>query len=328
MDDNTMDRQDLCMQETPGAEVPARPKRNVLSILSLMVSVVALGLSVCALFCARSQPQLPAEDVSDPAVEYAQSDTFVTYKDRQLPIFTQVMRNRYDPADFTAADGRVTYEQGGQAALVGVDVSYYQEEIDWQQVKDAGIDFAIIRVGFRGYGPAGVIAEDSCFRQNITGALEAGLQVGVYFFSQAVNVWEAKEEANFVLDAIRGYDVTFPVVFDWERIANNSSARTAGLHGNTMTLCARVFCDTVARAGYTPAIYFNQDAGYLDYNLDLLNDYSFWLAEYRSVPTFYYHFDLWQYTAKGTVPGIEGVVDLNLCFTDYKKDMKSVKNRF
>ena len=87
-----------------------------------------------------------------------------------------------------------------------------------------------------------------------------------------------------------------------------------------MTLCAQAFCDTIAQAGYTPVVYFNQDAGYLDYDLDLLKNYGFWLAEYRSVPTFYYHFDLWQYTAKGRVPGIEGEVDLNLCFADYGKE--------
>ena len=228
--------------------------------------------------------------------------------------------SRYDPACFTAANGRVTYAQEGKTALTGVDVSFYQKDIDWHQVKASGIDFAMIRVGFRGYGPSGLISEDSCFRQNVTGALEAGLQVGVYFFSQAVNVWEAREEANFVLSAIQGYDVTFPVVFDWERITNNSSARTNGLPGSTMTLCAQAFCDTIAQAGYTPVVYFNQDAGYLDYDLDLLKNYGFWLAEYRSVPTFYYHFDLWQYTAKGRVPGIEGEVDLNLCFADYGKE--------
>lgn len=301
-------------------DVQATPAKRVdfMKILPLALSVVALILSVWALI--RTRP--PAADVGnvDPGVVFAQPGTVITYKDRQLPAFTQVGLRRYEPSGFTAADGRVTYAQEGKTALTGVDVSGYQKDIDWQQVKASGIDFAIIRVGFRGYGQSGLISEDSSFRRNITGALEAGLQVGVYFFSQAVNVWEAREEANFVLSAIEGYDVTFPVVFDWERITNNSSARTNGMPGSTMTLCAQAFCDAVAQAGYTPAVYFNQDAGYLDYDLDLLKDYGFWLAEYRSAPTFYYDFDLWQYTDKGRVPGIKGDVDLNLSFVDYGKE--------
>lgn len=318
MSDYFMDQQVILPEEAPESAVPAtpaKPRVNVLTMVSLALSCVALVLSLWALL--RTLP--PAQDKHDPGVAYAEPGTVITYKDRQLPAFTQVGLSRYDPACFTAANGRVTYAQEGKTALTGVDVSFYQQDIDWHQVKASGIDFAMIRVGFRGYGPSGLISEDSCFRQNVTGALEAGLQVGVYFFSQAVNVWEAREEANFVLSAIQGYDVTFPVVFDWERITNNSSARTNGLPGSTMTLCAQAFCDTIAQAGYTPVVYFNQDAGYLDYDLDLLKNYGFWLAEYRSVPTFYYHFDLWQYTAKGRVPGIEGEVDLNLCFADYGK---------
>lgn len=318
MSDYFMDQQVILPEEAPESAVPAtpaKPRVNVLTMVSLALSCVALVLSLWALL--RTLP--PAQDKHDPGVAYAEPGTVITYKDRQLPAFAQVGLSRYDPACFTAANGRVTYAQEGKTALTGVDVSFYQKDIDWHQVKASGIDFAMIRVGFRGYGPSGLISEDSCFRQNVTGALEAGLQVGVYFFSQAVNVWEAREEANFVLSAIQGYDVTFPVVFDWERITNNSSARTNGLPGSTMTLCAQAFCDTIAQAGYTPVVYFNQDAGYLDYDLDLLKNYGFWLAEYRSVPTFYYHFDLWQYTAKGRVPGIEGEVDLNLCFADYGK---------
>ncbi len=319
MSDYNMDQQSMWPEENqePTAPVPqAQPRVSTLTIVSLVLSAVALVLSLWALL--RTLP--PAQETPDPAASYAEPGTVITYKDRQLPAFTQVKLNQYDPAGFAAANGRVTYAQEGKPALTGVDVSFYQKDIDWQQVKAAGIDFAIIRVGFRGYGSSGLISEDSCFRQNIAGALEAGLQVGVYFFSQAVNVWEAREEADFVLNAIRGYDITFPVVFDWERITNNSSARTNGMPGSTMTLCAQAFCDAVAQAGYTPVVYFNQDAGYLDYDLDLLKDYGFWLAEYRSVPTFYYHFDLWQYTAKGQVPGIEGAVDLNLCFADYGKE--------
>ncbi len=298
----------------PQPEPAPQEKKSIVAPAALCTAIAALVLSLCALLIA-----LPPREVQppvDPALPAP--DAIVTYKNYQLPAFAQVPVNPYDSAAFSALNGRVNYNGTAARAMTGVDVSVYQEDIDWKQVKASGVDFAMIRVGFRGYGPSGIVSEDSRFRDNIAGALDAGLQVGVYFFSQAINVWEAQEEANFVLNAIKDYDVTFPVVFDWERITN-ASARTDGLPGGTITLCARTFCDTIAQAGYTPMVYFNLDLGYLGYNLDQLNDYGFWLAEYRTTPTFFYHFDLWQYTAKGTVPGIEGSVDLNLAFTDFSQ---------
>lgn len=301
----------------PETVAPAQPAPKAgaskLSVLSAVLSAAALIVALCALW--RTMPPAP-EQTEDPSVVLAQPGTVITYKEHQLPAYTQVPLNAYDPLGFTAGGGRVDYTKDGRKALAGVDVSFYQKDVDWNRVKAAGIDFAIIRVGFRGYGPSGTISEDSCFRQNIEGALAAGLQVGVYFFSQAINVWEAREEADFVLNAIADYDVTFPVVFDWEHIST-SSARTNGLPHSTLSLCAATFCDAIEQAGYTPVIYFNQDMGYLEYDLDMLKDYDFWLAEYRNEPTFYYHFDMWQYTAKGSVPGVEGPVDLNLSFVDY-----------
>ena len=291
----------------PQPEPAPQEKKSIVAPAALCTAVAALVLSLCALLMA-----LPSRDVQPPVDPTLPApDAIVTYKNYQLPAFAQVPVNPYDSAAFSALNGRVNYIGTAARAMTGVDVSVYQEDIDWKQVKASGVDFAMIRVGFRGYGPSGIVSEDSRFRDNIAGALDAGLQVGVYFFSQAINVWEAQEEANFVLNVIKDYDVTFPVVFDWERITN-ASARTDGLPGGTITLCARTFCDTVAQAGYTPMVYFNLDLGYLGYDLNQLKDYGFWLAEYRTTPTFFYDFDMWQYTAKGSVPGIKGNVDLNL----------------
>lgn len=238
----------------------------------------------------------------------------VQYRDRQLPILESVAENQYDTACFGVDEnGWITYESQGKAAKVGVDVSSYQEEIDWQQVAQSGVEFAMIRVGYRGYSK-GVVMPDKNFEQNIQGALDAGLEVGVYFFSQATNVWEAQEEADYVLDAIKSYNITYPVAFDWEFISGNSEARTSGMKADEVTRCAGAFCDMIAKEGYTPLIYFNQDMGYLTYELDSLTDYGFWLAEYNAKPSFYYSFDLWQYSHRATVPGIEGSVDLNLDF--------------
>ena len=161
-------------------------------------------------------------------------------------------------------------------------MSYYQEDIDWRAVKNSGIDFVMIRLGYRGY-ETGKLVLDSRFREYVSGATAAGLDVGIYFFSQAITVEEAREEARFVLSNLQGYAVTYPVVFDWE-IIGVKPARTDDLHPQLLTAAARAFCDTVAAAGYTPAIYFTKYLGYVSYDIGRLGDYDFWFAEYTDAP--------------------------------------------
>ena len=194
----------------------------------------------------------------------------------------------------------------------GVDVSAYQGNVDWEQVAASGIRFAIIRLGYRGYG-TGKMVEDDVALKNIQGALNAGLDVGVYFFSQAISVEEAQEEAQFVLDRIAGYEITMPVVFDWEYISDE--ARTANVDKRTLTDCYLAFCQMIQEAGYTPMAYFNwyQSTGMM--YLKELEDYPFWLALYTDRMTYPYRVEMWQYTCTGRVPGIEGNVDINLYFT-------------
>jgi len=290
----------------------------VLQIFSLVLSLVAVCLACWAVWTARSIPSPEPQVVDNPPPQpepSAPPTSILIYGGHRLPLLTDVATNDYDVECFSVGEtGRVTYEKDGTRAMVGIDVSAFQGEIDWRQVADSGIEFVMIRAGYRGYSK-GIIVEDSFFRQNIAGALEAGLQVGVYIFSQAINVWEAEEEAAFLMEAVKDYNVTFPLVFDWEPIG--AEARTDGLSAEALNRCAGAFCETVKEGGYTPVIYFNQNQGYLTYDLSKLQDYNFWLAEYRTVPSFYYHFDLWQYSAKGKVPGIQGDVDLDLCFVDF-----------
>lgn len=242
-----------------------------------------------------------------------QPDTFY-YRNMEMTALDGVERNTYISQAFVQGEnGWISYPD----ALQGVDVSVYQGEIDWQTVADAGVDFAIIRVGYRGYSQ-GAIQPDANFQKNMEGALKAGLDVGVYFFSQATTVREAEEEADYVLEAIRNYPVTYPVVFDWEFI-DGQQARTDEIDGERMTECAKTFCELVRAGGYTPMVYFNQEQGYLYYQLDQLDEFSFWLAEYDEKPDFFYNFAMWQYTHTGTVPGIPGNVDLNLAFQDLSK---------
>ena len=224
--------------------------------------------------------------------------------------------NSYDASKFYQQDGLIRYS-GDTPAYVGVDVSSHQQDIDWQAVAAAGVEFAMIRVGYRGY-TEGEIQPDAYFEQNIRLAQEAGLDVGVYFFSQAINADEALEEAQFVLDALEGYPLQYPVIFDWEDI--EAEARTDGMDSIILCGCAYAFCNAIEQAGYRAGIYFNQRQGYQEFDLLKLQDYIFWLAEYNPTPTFSYDFQIWQYANDGRVDGISTDVDLNLSFYEPVKN--------
>lgn len=221
--------------------------------------------------------------------------------------------NPYTEADF--------YQEGpfircsAAEAKTGVDVSSHQEEIDWAAVKAAGVEYAMIRVGWRGYGE-GSLNIDLNAEANLRGALEAGLPVGVYFYSQATCVEEALEEAKLVLSFIKDWEITYPVVFDWEWIGGD--ARTAQTDSRTVTDCTLAFCQAVEAAGYTPAFYFNQSMARDTFRLRELQQFDFWLAQYNDAMTFDYDVAMWQYTCTGRVDGITTDVDINLCFKDYE----------
>lgn len=246
----------------------------------------------------------------------------LTRPEEPLPTETQATlpappENPYEASDFYEENGFIRCS--AVDGRIGVDVSAHQGEIDWQAVRQAGVEFAMIRVGYRGYDQGGTYV-DEYFEANITGALEAGLEVGVYFYSQAISVEEALEEAELVLDEIQDYPLTYPVVFDWECIGE--AARTWDVDSRTVTDCTMAFCDAVEQAGYIPGFYFNQSMSRTTFRLRELQDYDFWLAQYNDAMTFRYDVALWQYTNEGTVPGITGSVDLNLSFRDYGAEPK------
>lgn len=195
----------------------------------------------------------------------------------------------------------------------GIDVSRFQKDIDWDRVKAAGIDFVIVRVGFRGYGSSGQLKEDERFRQNIEGAHAAGLEVGVYFFAQAVNEEEAIEEAQFVEGLLEGIDIELPVVYDPELIRDDE-ARTDNVSGEQFTKNTIAFCEEMRSAGYEPMIYSNMVWEAELFDMGQLQQYPFWYADYEPVPQTPYAFEYWQYSEKGRVDGISGEVDLDVRF--------------
>ncbi len=235
-----------------------------------------------------------------------------------LPMNEDLAKNTYLEENFVIAEnGTVTYEKEGEVlSKKGIDVSKYQGEIDWAAVKNDGVDYAIIRVGIRGYSE-GAIMPDEFFKRNIEGAIANDIPVGVYFFSQAVNEEEALEEAQFVLDQVQGYQLTYPVFLDIEDV-KKSNCRTNDLSQAQRTANAKVFLEKIAEAGYTPALYGNMKSYMLMLDLSSLEQYDKWFAGY-TLPVYYpYEYKMLQYSESGKVAGVPGNVDINICFKDYE----------
>lgn len=229
----------------------------------------------------------------------------------QMEVNPNVAPNVYDKKAFVHNGSGMSYGGDDYSYRLGIDVSHYQGEIDWEKVKASGIEFVFIRLGYRGYGEDGILKEDVNFQKNIQGARSAGLDVGVYFFAQAVNEKEAIEEAEFVLDSLLEYDLQMPVVYDPESILHEE-ARTDHVTGEQFTKNTKAFCETIEEAGYDAMIYCNMlwQADKLD--LTELSEYPIWYADYEEYPQTPYHFEIWQYSSEGTVDGIQGNVDLNI----------------
>ena len=202
-----------------------------------------------------------------------------------------------------------TYEDDAYTSVNGVDISSHQGTIDWAALKESGISFVMIRVGYRGYQTS-AITPDSAFQDNIAKAAEYGMDTGVYFFSQASTIEEAQEEARYVLQMIEPYTIAYPVVFDMEFIDESDEVRN--LSRQEKTDIADAYCQIIQDAGYTAMIYGS--ASWLRDEIDMaqLLDYKFWMASYSDTVAFPYTFSMWQYTNKGSVDGIEGNADINL----------------
>lgn len=207
------------------------------------------------------------------------------------------------------------YDNGTLISHKGIDVSKYQGEIDWTQVKNDGVEYAFLRLGIRGY-ESGALVLDETYLNNVTNANLNGIQVGVYFFTQAVNTQEAVEEAQFVLDNIASDQVNYPIVFDIEDVGGDA-ARTANLTVEERTAITIAFCDTIKAAGFTPMIYGNTHTFLQMLDMEQLEGYEKWFAYYDTPVYFPYQFDIWQYSDSATVPGITGGVDINISFKEW-----------
>lgn len=267
-------------------------------------ALVAVILLLCLL---PGYQQTPADTTAETESTGQTEAVFAPVPTTEIPT-----ENPLKPEDFAYAGDYLTCLN--MPARLGVDVSFWQGDIDWQQVAGAGMEFAMIRLGYRGTTKGGLGTDDYA-RTNYENATAAGLQVGGYFFSQAVTPAEAVEEAEFVLEMVKDWDIQMPIVYDWEYGGDDS--RTANVDARTLTDCTLAFCRTVENAGYEAMIYFNENQSHKDMYLGELTDYRFWLAQYGEMLNYPYQVDMWQYTCTGSVPGIEGNVDINLLF-DYE----------
>lgn len=275
--------------------------------LLIAVGVLALVLAVlmAVLMLLRAQREAPSQEPATLPPTTAAPTTVPTE-----PTLPPPEANPYHYTDFQY-NGRYRTCLAVPTA-VGIDVSRHQKTIDWQAVADSGVEFVIIRVGYRGY-KTGLVQPDELAQSNYEGAKAAGLKVGAYFFSQAVTVEEALEEAEYLLAQVRDWEVDMPLVYDWEQ---KKEGRTLALDPRVVTDCALAFCGKIREAGYTPMVYFNPHHASRFFYLEELVDHPFWLAYYTDRMQYSYKVEMWQYTSSGKVPGITTPVDINLWFME------------
>lgn len=277
----------------------------------LIASVVILALAALLLagilfWKHRNQPQPEETTVSTEATTLP-PQTQETTEPTTAPTEPPIPLTDLKASDFGYVDGVFTCLT--RDCLMGIDVSKYQGTVDWEQVKAAGFDFVMIRVGYRGYGKAGNMKPDEWANRHYKGAKAAGLLVGAYFFSQAISEEEAREEALYALELTKNWELDLPIVYDWELVEDG---RAAEVDTDTLTACAIAFCQEISDAGRRTMIYVSPWFGNL--HLDQLEEYPQWLARYTDQLDYPYRFEMWQYTCTGTVPGVKGDVDINILF--------------
>ncbi len=260
------------------------------------------------------------EGDSDNQKEEAEEKKILIFLDaygesHQMEVNQNVKKHDYYLSSFYRFTEYASYEGDDRYSYkLGIDVSHHSGDIDFQAVKDSGIDFVFLRIGYRGYGESGSLNEDKMFRKYIDKAHEAGLEVGCYFYSQAINTDEAQEEAQMVLGILKDYKLELPVVFDPENVLDDV-ARTDDVSGEQFTQNTLVFCNLIDEAGYEPMVYSNLMWEAYQFDMEKISKYPIWYADYEPTPQTPYDFVCWQYSNTGEVPGVSGDVDLDIWLT-------------
>ena len=267
----------------------------------------------CAVFAAATlaacgQPAQSSQPETTPSAQAAQATEAATVTATAAPAV------RFQPEDFTA-DGMFLYYKETEAVTAenGIDLSSYSGDADWDKVKAAGVSFAMVRLGGRGYGSEGALYADDRAAEYMQGAQAAGIKTGGYFFSQATTPEEAREEAAYCKQLLGELTPDYPIAYDWEFIKDDE-ARTAGMTVAQTTACARAFFDEIKSYGWTPMLYAGEAEMTAKYDMAQLGDCEIWYTEYAAAPVFPYTINMWQYANTGVIDGIEGNVDLDIRF--------------
>lgn len=241
-----------------------------------------------------------------------------------------IIKNSYNTDNFKIDEGFMAYfdDNGNKISHLGIDVSYHQSGINWEELKTSPVEFVMARCGYRGFTEGGLV-QDEKFEEFARGANENGIALGVYFFSQAITVDEAVEEAEYVINLIKDYEISYPVAFDTEYVSDKK-ARTnkADLTPEQLTEIADAFCAKISEAGYYPIIYASENWLRRQLNAADLVQYDVWAPQYLEENDFLYDFTIWQYTDEGEVPGIKEKVDLNISMVDYKEFVPGLRKAF
>lgn len=305
----------------------ARNRRIITMALSLTTFCLGFVIGMFVLYFTYENSEKADKDI--PVVEVRteeKPDMNVYIPERERKLGT-VAVNSYNLDNFRMEDGYMAYfdEEGNKISHLGVDISYHQEEINWDELKASGCEYVIIRCGFRGYSEGG-LKEDEKFKEYAAKANEYDIPMGVYFFTQAINVEEAREEALFVLDLIQDYEISYPVIYDTEFISNKTArTRTNEISKELRTEMCKEFCETILAQGYYPMIYASENWIRRDLCYEELQDYDFWAPQYLENNDFLYDFTIWQYTESGRIPGIKGEVDLDISMIDYTEFVPAMR---
>ncbi len=293
-------------------------KRGSAVVICLLISVFFFGV-VSGMLLIHFTKTAKLNEKLEEAEELEDQPVVNVYVPERKRIYGQIPVNSYQLENFQLEDGFMAYydKEGNKISRLGVDMSYHQQMVDWEELKNSKAEFVMLRCGYRGYTEGGLIVDEK-FKEYAQAANDAGIPLGVYFFTQAITEEEAVEEAEFVISLIEDYEISYPVAFDTEFVSDSEArTRSADITDEMRSRMCIAFCERIREAGYYPIIYAGENWMRRDLNLDMLQEYDFWAPQYLEENDFMYDFTIWQYTEAGFIPGIDGEVDLNISMVDY-----------
>lgn len=297
--------------------------------ISIFLMGFVAGMFVMYFSSAKSSKNASEDDTS--TTINIEGEEIKVYVPKREIRYGEIPVNSYDTEKFIIGDdGYMAYidDNGNKLSHLGVDISYHQESVDWNQLKESPCEFVMLRCGYRGYTEGGLL-EDSKFREYADAATLAGIPMGVYFFTQALTEEEAIEEADFAMSLIEDYSLSYPLAIDTEYVSDED-ARTnkTELSKEERTKCVVAFCERVKEFGYYPIVYASENWLRRSLDAEMLQEYEIWAPQYLDENDFMYDFTVWQYTDGGTIPGIDGVVDLNISMVDYASFVPDLRKAY